>query len=115
MMPQQHQFNPSNPNAYQFYNSSKDVMYFNTFLTINTLMRNSSFDNNWPVQAIQFQLPQSSSGGEGHRQDLRTLFSYVSVITINCYVFQNICNMCREYIFISIAFRSIDSSPIDAL
>ena len=22
MMPQQHQFNPSNPNAYQFYNSS---------------------------------------------------------------------------------------------
>ena len=26
-------------------------------------MRNSSFDNNWPVQAIQFQLPQSSSGG----------------------------------------------------
>ena len=38
-------------------------MYFNTFLTINTRMRNSSFDNNWPVQAIQFQLPQSSSGG----------------------------------------------------
>ena len=56
-----------------------------------------------------------SQCGGGHRQDLRPFVSYINVITINCYVFQNICVIYKRYYLISTTYSSIDSSLVEFL